>query len=142
MKICLSLLAIAAMVGCQSTKTLPLHVNAADLPKYSIAGGKGSAILAVNAVDNGCQVSFGLLELDSGVLIPEHIHEHSDEIIYTTAGAGIFTLNGVEKAVKQGDIICVPAGMKHSFKVTGSAKWKGTQLYSPGGPEERFRGLK
>lgn len=114
--------------------------HAQDAPRYSILEGDGVATLMVNEESCGSTaVSFGLLELEVGAAVPQHVHTHSTELIYTIEGSGVLTLDGVEHLVVPGVVVSVPAGIPHAFVVTSQHNWRGTQVYTPAGPEAQFR---
>ncbi len=51
--------------------------------------------------------------------IGEEVHEENDQILTFLSGVGQAVVAGQERAVKQGDVVCVPAGTKHNFLNTG-----------------------
>jgi quercetin dioxygenase-like cupin family protein len=74
--------------------------------------------------------------------VAKHNHAASLEVIYILTGTGEFVLDGKKSNVKAGDVIHIPAGMNHAFHNTGSEPVDGIQVYSPPGPEERFKAWK
>ena len=63
-----------------------------------------------------------LVVLQPGAVVPQHSHEHHDEIFDVVEGEGTFILAGQEIALKPGMTICVPANTPHSLKA-GSRPW-------------------
>lgn len=57
-----------------------------------------------------------LVSLQPGALVPEHMHEHQDEIFDVIEGEGIFVLAGQEIVLKPGMTICVPANTLHGLR--------------------------
>jgi len=81
----------------------------------------------------------GRLTFSPGGAVAEHNHQASLEVVYILAGTGELVLDGKKSTVKAGDVIHVPVGMNHAFRNTGSETVDLIQIYSPPGPEERFK---
>jgi putative monooxygenase len=62
--------------------------------------------------------------------------------VYMLAGSGQLKLGARMVPLKQGDAIYIPKGLTHSFRNTGDSRVEVIQIYSPAGPEERFRNWK
>jgi quercetin dioxygenase-like cupin family protein len=109
---------------------------ASSAETYQIAGGKG----LVRMVHQGPNY-MGLLEASPGLAVPEHAHERSTEMLYVLEGAGTMILGGKQVPVKSGHFIQVPPGMKHAFSISKDSKRRfvAVQIYSPAGPEQRFK---
>ncbi|MCG3208899.1 MAG: hypothetical protein FOGNACKC_02512 [Anaerolineae bacterium] len=63
-----------------------------------------------------------LVTLQPGAVVPEHQHEHQDEIFDVLDGEGTFVLNGEEIRFTPGMTICVPAATRHALKA-GQQPW-------------------
>ena len=74
-----------------------------------------------------------------GARSPVHQHLESEELIYVLSGSGTMTLGDATLAVEKGMALRIPAGVAHSFIVGGEGPMEVIQVYSPGGPEQRFR---
>lgn len=81
----------------------------------------------------------GRLRFSAGGGVAEHNHAASLEVVYILAGTGEIVLEGKKSVVKAGDVIHIPVGMNHAFRNTGSELIDAIQVYSPPGPEERFK---
>ncbi len=81
----------------------------------------------------------GRLRFSAGGGVAEHNHGASLEVVYMLSGTGEFTMDGKKSMVKAGDVIHIPLGMNHAFRNTGSESVDIIQVYSPPGPEERFK---
>ncbi len=105
-------------------------------PAFAIAGGKAVARL----VHEGGSY-MGLLEGSAGLVVPEHIHPESTELLYVLQGGGTMVIDGREATVRAGMAIQVPAGIKHSFRIPKDAKERfvAVQVYTVAGPQTRFR---
>jgi quercetin dioxygenase-like cupin family protein len=85
----------------------------------------------------GRQVALLGLELDAGAAVPLHVHAGETEILYILGGAGTMTVGGVSLPITEHSVIQIPPGVEHAF--TASAATSAYQLYTPAGPEQRFK---
>ena len=65
--------------------------------------------------------------------IGEEVHEDTDQILTFVSGMGEAVVSGQTKQVAQGDLVVVPAGVKHNFLNTGVNP---LVLYTVYGPAE------
>jgi mannose-6-phosphate isomerase-like protein (cupin superfamily) len=63
--------------------------------------------------------------------IGEELHHHTEQILCFVEGNGIALINHVEYEVSSGDLIVVPAGVKHNFINTTDIPLKLYSVYSP-----------
>ena len=68
-----------------------------------------------------------------------HQHPESEELVYVLSGSGTMTLGDATVTVEKGMALRIPAGVMHSFIVGPEEPMEIVQVYSPGGPEQRFR---
>ncbi len=80
-----------------------------------------------------------ILTLPAGGRVPEHVHAGETEMLYILAGAGTMTVEGVALAVTPTSVVQVPKSTKHAFTATQALR--ALQIYTPGGPEQRFKKL-
>jgi quercetin dioxygenase-like cupin family protein len=78
-----------------------------------------------------------VLQLPKGASVPEHVHAKETEMLYVLAGAGTMTIAGTQVAVTPTSVIQIPPNTKHAF--TASDDVRAVQLYTPAGPEQRFK---
>jgi quercetin dioxygenase-like cupin family protein len=78
-----------------------------------------------------------ILELPAGAKVPEHVHANETELLYALEGSGTITINGQELAVTPTSVLQIPPNTKHAF--SASAKFRALQIYTPAGPEQRFK---
>lgn len=102
--------------------------------RYPRTGGASTLV-----IERG-PASLGILEADAGAVVPPHVHAKETEVLYLEAGGGTMTIGGVAIAVEATAVIQIPAGVEHSF--TATAATRALQLYSPPGPEQRFKTMK
>jgi quercetin dioxygenase-like cupin family protein len=85
----------------------------------------------------GAAMAVSTLDLDATAAIPTHVHDGSTEVLYLLEGGGSMTIDGVELPVTATSVVQIPAGVAHSF--TASAASRAIQIYTPPGPEQRFK---
>lgn len=56
-----------------------------------------------------------LMKLQPGEDIGEETHAHVEQALAITSSEGMSVLDGVERPIKAGDIVIVPAGVKHNI---------------------------
>lgn len=86
-----------------------------DLPWKPHALAEGVTIKPlVTRETSGTDVTCMLVRVPVGVVIPEHIHETQDDIVYPVSGKAKMYVEGTgEFELKPGVIVHVPKGMKH-----------------------------
>jgi len=57
--------------------------------------------------------------LPAGGSTQEHYHPRAEEIYFITAGTGRIRIEAEERAVKAGDAVAIPPGLKHKLWNTG-----------------------
>jgi quercetin dioxygenase-like cupin family protein len=67
--------------------------------------------------------------------VPEHDHAHETELVYVESGHGVLTVGGIDLPITDTSVTQVPAGIRHSFR----GEMNGFQVYTPAGPEQRFK---
>ncbi len=119
----------------------PFVVRHEDAPAYPILGGMGEARVLLDAKTVGAkEAALSRLTMKPGAKVPLHVHPTSAEIIYVLSGKGRMRgPKGVWRDVTGGTAIVIPAGSAHAFEATGDAPVEAVQIYSPPGPEQRFR---
>jgi quercetin dioxygenase-like cupin family protein len=119
-------------------------INARHAVLYPIGADKKSgASLLIDYKNSGNSAGgLTLLTLKPGFVASLHKHT-SAEILYVLSGTG--TLSGHRnrarpEPVSAGAAIYIPAGAPHAFEA-GTEPVVALQLYAPGGPEQRFKGV-
>lgn len=115
---------------------LAIIVRSADAQRFTRPGGAVALQLDPSRTRRP-ELSAALLTLEAGAAVPLHQHAAETELLYILEGAGTMTVNGVALQVQPTSVVQVPPGAQHSF--TASAALRAIQLYSPGGPEQRFK---
>jgi mannose-6-phosphate isomerase-like protein (cupin superfamily) len=78
-----------------------------------------------------------IMTIPPGGEIGEEVHEDTDQILTFVSGTGKAIVSGSERNVAQGDLVVVPAGLKHNFVNTGPLP---LVLYTVYGPPEHADG--
>ncbi len=115
-----------------ASKTLPRIVPAAAAKTYGPA-----TIFVEPATVKGAPLSASLLALPAGANVAEHVHAGETEMLYILDGSGTMTIAGQAVAVTPTSVIQIPPGTKHAF--TATANVRALQIYTPAGPEQRFK---
>lgn len=128
-----------------TTASVPVRgamIERASQPVLIIGDGKaGARILLDEATVPGLkEAAMTELVMLPGASVPEHTHDASAELLYILEGHGTMVLDGQASVVRAGMAIFIPAGVKHSFTVdTKVEPLRAIQVYTPGGPEQRFK---
>jgi mannose-6-phosphate isomerase-like protein (cupin superfamily) len=80
----------------------------------------GSTIRSLLDLSNAPVVHQSLAEatLPAGGATERHYHKHSEEIYYLLSGSGLMEIDGVERMLKPGDAVLIPAGAWHQIRAT------------------------
>jgi hypothetical protein len=136
-------LAVVAMVqreSCDenSQRSRRTVVKGGAAPDLAFAGGKMHAHLDV---EREVSPDVYLGRLSGSAPVAEHTHPDSTEIICAIEAAGTFTLDGKDQRLGPRHIVSVPPATKHAWKPDPGSTLVAIQLYSPPGPEQRFKAL-
>jgi len=70
----------------------------------------------ISRKENGAEVTCMLVEIPAGSEVPEHVHEHQDDILYPLKGNAKMWIEGDgDFALVPGIIVRVPKGTKHKI---------------------------
>jgi mannose-6-phosphate isomerase-like protein (cupin superfamily) len=72
-----------------------------------------------------------IMHIPAGEDIGEEIHSDNDQVLYLVAGKGTLYLDGESSEYIEGDIVLVPAGVKHNFVSSSDQPMKIITTYSP-----------
>jgi hypothetical protein len=117
----------------------------------SWAGGAAHARLGFER-DRSPNVYLGLLRMGQDVPVADHAHTDGWEILIPLTAHGALTLSGEgldaasgsfprDVAVEAGKIVTMPSAVHHAFKPGDREPLFAIQLFTPPGPEQRFRAL-
>ena len=69
--------------------------------------------------------------MEAGGMVPPHVHKYMDEHFTVTKGEILFTVNGEKIIKKEGEVLLVPKGIRHSIKNPVKGQIGLTVKYSP-----------
>jgi quercetin dioxygenase-like cupin family protein len=115
-------------------------VPSESMPTFiSPVGDLGFTIL-LDQTSVGSDTALSLGTFLPGATVPEHTHQGSAEILYMLNGAMEMTIGTRKMVARAGSAIYIPPDTPHSATVLGKIEpVKVVQVYSPGGPEQRFK---
>jgi len=120
-------------VGPREEAQVPVApLKAKDAKTYGPA-----TIFLDSAVYKKAPFSASVLQLAAGANVPEHVHANETELLYVLEGSGTMTIAGQAIAVTSTSVIQIPPNTKHAFSAASNVR--AVQLYTPGGPEQRFK---
>lgn len=124
-----------------------------DLSRYIVPPGQGEVlelgppnagkiIITVDPKNTG-ETRFCMLVqmLNPGGVVPVHLHEREEQILFFYAGHGTASLDDREMEVHPGTTVYVPRQRWHGFTNTGTEPLCVFETTSPPGPENAFREL-
>lgn len=132
--------AVVATVSAKCAGSFPpaTKISASAAPDLAWANGTMHAHL--DAVDQlHGDAYFGRLAGTASV--PEHMHDGSWEILIAIEGSGTFTIDGKPQHLGAREVVGVPPNTKHSWTPDNGVKLIAFQIYTPPGPEQRFKAL-
>jgi quercetin dioxygenase-like cupin family protein len=126
----------AARTGAMPTPEAP------DGTAVPIVLSKGSkygpvTIYAEPATIKETTLAASILELPAGGKVPEHVHAKETEMLYILEGSGTMTIAGTDVALTPTSVVQIPPNTKHAFVATDAVR--ALQIYTPAGPEQRFK---
>ena len=77
------------------------------------------------------RVQIVVMALQPGEDIGSEVHRHTDQVLTFVEGFASAEVNGDIRSIGPGDIVLVPAGMKHNFINIGNTVLKLYTIYSP-----------
>jgi quercetin dioxygenase-like cupin family protein len=121
----------------ETTTASSAPVGAQLLPASGAKVFGPAQIFAEPSITTDKVFSAEILALPNGKTVAEHVHANESELLYVLAGSGTMTVAGVQLAVTPTSVVQVPPATKHSF--TASSDVRALQIYTPAGPEQRFK---
>ena len=110
----------------------PMLVRASSAKTYGPA-----TIYLDETISKATPLAASVLQLPGGAKVPEHTHAHETEMLYMLTGSGTITIGGTDLAVTPTSAIQIPPNIKHAF--TAAEPVRAVQIYTPAGPEQRFK---
>lgn len=82
-------------------------------------------------LSTGPHAQLVVMSITAGGEIGEEVHDDVDQVISIVDGSGEAVLDDVPTQIGDGDLVLVPAGMKHNIRNVGSADLKLYTVYAP-----------
>jgi hypothetical protein len=114
-------------------------VRSTQAPELTFMNGAMHAHLDVD--DRAVAPTAYVGRLSGTAPVAEHAHAGSWEILCAVEAAGTFTLAGKTERLTPLTCVAVPPDAKHSWQPDPGANLVAVQIYSPPGPEQRFKKL-
>jgi quercetin dioxygenase-like cupin family protein len=76
-----------------------------------------------------------------GTATPLHVHRHESEVFYLLAGTLDYEAGGDLRHLSAGDLIWLPSGVPHRFRITGEEPARILALGVPAGIEGLYRSV-
>lgn len=131
----------AARGGALPTRLVPEGTRPASVPMLLPASGARTfgpaTIYADVSVIRDKVLAASILSLPANGEVADHVHAGETELLYVLAGSGTMTVNGVAMAIAPTSVVQIPKNTRHAF--TAATDVRAVQIYTPGGPEQRFK---
>ncbi|HLN12138.1 MAG TPA: cupin domain-containing protein [bacterium] len=102
----------------------------------------GAVTIMVDPKNTGSQrLAMGHQRLGPGSVIPVHLHERQDEILFVHAGQATLILEDQRVPAAEGTTVFVPEGVWHGVVNAGDGILHLLWIITPPGLEEMFRGI-
>ncbi|UCG67186.1 MAG: cupin domain-containing protein [Deltaproteobacteria bacterium] len=112
-------------------------VDIKDVPGERRDPPRTSWILISEKTVGAKNLAMGINETDPGGIVPEHVHEKEEEVMYFLSGKGKFVTEEREIPVESGIAIYNPPGKPHKIINTGDEILRFVWIYSPQLPSHR-----
>ena len=96
-----------------------------------------ATIYADESIIHDKTLAASVLGLPAGANVAEHVHANETEMLYMLEGGGTMTVAGTQLAVTPSSVVQVPKNTKHAFAASDAVR--AVQIYTPAGPEQRFK---
>ncbi len=82
--------------------------------------------------------TFGIIEIQPGRVLEEHVHDGEDDAFYILEGEMTFTFGDEEAAAPPGTFVLVPPGVPHGFRNDGDVPVRMLNIHAPAGFDRRI----
>jgi len=104
-------------------KSTPLIKSISQVMAEPVPNTKGVRIqVLLGADDKMPNFQTRLFTLEPGALIPEHSHDTIEHEQVMLAGEMVLSLDGAEQTVGAGQVVYIPANVKHSYENRGKTE--------------------
>jgi quercetin dioxygenase-like cupin family protein len=106
---------------------------------FPIAGGQAEAGIFYDRAGGLAAASLAVITAQPGMRIPAHVHERETEVVLILEGTGTMTIGGETHPIAPMTAIQIPPGVEHSVVFGEGGPVRALQVYTPSGPEQRFK---
>jgi mannose-6-phosphate isomerase-like protein (cupin superfamily) len=106
-------------------------VNIKDVEGQRRDPPRTSWILVSEKTVGSKNLAMGVNETDPGGMVPEHMHETEEEVMFFLSGKGVFVTEDEEIPLEAGVCVYNPPGGKHKIINTGDEVLKFVWIYAP-----------
>jgi putative monooxygenase len=92
---------------------------------------RASWLLVSEKTTGAKNLALGVNETEPGSMVPEHVHESEEEVMFFLEGTGKFVTQDQEIDLKPGICVYNPPGSMHKIVNTGTTKLKFVWVYAP-----------
>lgn len=126
--------ALLAAAGCSSgphpADDVPSVKGSYDLDAVVRANAIGNLPARAVEAHRGPRCSIHVVQVADA--IPAHVHEESDETVIIWRGAGVMIVGDEAMDVGAGQVVHIPKGVPHSFRLTSTEPAVGVSVMTPG----------
>jgi len=115
----------------------PMMLPAATAKSFDLPNRGVATIFAEPTTIKDKQLASTILAMPGNAKVAEHVHASETEVLYVLSGSGTLTVDGVAMVVTPTSTVQIPPNTKHSF--TAATDFRAVQIYTPAGPEQRFK---
>jgi quercetin dioxygenase-like cupin family protein len=106
---------------------------------FSIAGGQAEVGIFYDRAGGHEAASLAVITAQPGMRIPAHVHERETEMVLILEGTGTMTIDGEVHPFEPMTAVQIPPGVEHAVAFEGDVPVRALQVYTPSGPEQRFK---
>jgi quercetin dioxygenase-like cupin family protein len=106
-----------------------------------LAWGQGAYHARIGWEDPAALAVLDAVSFSHDAKVAEHVHEKEWECLAVLTGEGEVIIAGTPKSMSPGSIACIPPNTKHAWLPRGKDPLYALQVYTPPGPEQRFKKL-
>ena len=102
-----------------------------DIDEIPRLNAKVRLVISRNTFPGLKEASQGLLTLDVGKAMENHVHENSIEMFFPIEGKAVIVIDEVEHPLEPGIVACVPKGVLHYLKNVSDVVFKTIFTHAP-----------
>jgi mannose-6-phosphate isomerase-like protein (cupin superfamily) len=114
-------------------------IDLADAPSVPMEEGRGETVLLVDG-----RLGTNAIDLHLNRLVPggangkRHRHTRSDNVYIVVSGQGRLQIEDEYQTIRKGQVVFIPAGVRHSLSNVSDDLFEIFEMYAPSGPDFDF----